>query len=508
MTTDRVPDCSKIVNENNERGQSMKLSHDLTTNPPFGLPTRSARRFVAAAAIAAVAQAALAGRTVNPVLPLWEHVPDPEPRVYDGRLYIYGSRDLPGGWEFCLDDYVVWSAPLADLSDWRCEGVSFRKTDDPENPDGNDVLYAPDVVRGLDGRYYLYYQRNESNDGNAAPLGVALSEKPSGPFKFLGYVHHADGTRYNAKKGDCAFDPSVLIDGGRVWLYTGFASSGARVCELKPDMLTICSEAKTIVPHRSQTSGTSFAGHGFFEASSARKIDGKYFFVYSSEKMTELCYATSDAPDGPFVFRGVLVDNGFGNNQGGLVEIGGEWYIFYHRHTYAGMFSRQCCVERLTRLPDGGFAKAECTSQGLGGPLPATGCYPAAITCDIRDRGKACVMQVGEGKDAAVFVQISKTGAVLGFRNFNFKDVKTLGVEMRGWTTGTVEVRTDPNGPVLGRITTQRGKDWHFSRGEVNLPDGVHPLYLTLNWKCVCGPAHLRAIEFASDTRRERSECR
>ena len=92
----------------------------------------------------------------NPYLPLWEHIPDGEPHVFEDRLYVFGSHDLENGNEFCEQDYVSWSAPLDDLSDWRYEGVIYRKDQDPYNVNVLP-LYAPDVVQGRDGRYYLYY---------------------------------------------------------------------------------------------------------------------------------------------------------------------------------------------------------------------------------------------------------------------------------------------------------------------------------------------------------------
>ena len=94
---------------------------------------------------------------VNPYLPLWEYVPDGEPHVFGDRVYLYGSHDRFNGYNFCLNDYVGWSAPVTDLSDWRYEGVLYRRTQDPRNADGRQCLYAPDVARGPDGRYYLYY---------------------------------------------------------------------------------------------------------------------------------------------------------------------------------------------------------------------------------------------------------------------------------------------------------------------------------------------------------------
>ena len=94
----------------------------------------------------------------NPYLPSWEYVPDGEPRVFGERLYVYGSHDAFNGPDFCVNDYVGWSAPLDDLSDWRCEGTIYRATQDPKNKDGKMHMCAPDCVRGTDGRYYLYYQ--------------------------------------------------------------------------------------------------------------------------------------------------------------------------------------------------------------------------------------------------------------------------------------------------------------------------------------------------------------
>ena len=93
----------------------------------------------------------------NPYLPSWEYLPDGEPRLFGDRVYVYGSHDRFNGRIFCMNDYVCWSAPANDLSDWRCEGVIYRRNQDPKNPLGLRLLFAPDVVQGTDGRYYLYY---------------------------------------------------------------------------------------------------------------------------------------------------------------------------------------------------------------------------------------------------------------------------------------------------------------------------------------------------------------
>ena len=92
----------------------------------------------------------------NPFLPLHEYIPDGEPHVFGNRVYHYGSHDKEGGYTFCMQDYVVYSAPVDDLTALKYEGVTYRASQDPNYPKMK-YMYAPDVVQGNDGRYYLYY---------------------------------------------------------------------------------------------------------------------------------------------------------------------------------------------------------------------------------------------------------------------------------------------------------------------------------------------------------------
>ena len=66
----------------------------------------------------------------NPYLPSWEYIPDAEPYVFGDRIYIYGSHDRFNAPIFCMNDYVCWSAPVDDLSNWSYSGVIFRKNQD------------------------------------------------------------------------------------------------------------------------------------------------------------------------------------------------------------------------------------------------------------------------------------------------------------------------------------------------------------------------------------------
>ena len=93
----------------------------------------------------------------NPYLPLHEYVPDGEPHIFDGRVYIYGSHDAADAKVYCPGNYVTWSAPVNNLRDWRYEGEIYRRDQDPSNSNDKMQLWAPDVTKGPDGRYYLYY---------------------------------------------------------------------------------------------------------------------------------------------------------------------------------------------------------------------------------------------------------------------------------------------------------------------------------------------------------------
>ena len=137
------------------------------------------------------------GIAVNPYLPSGEYIPDAEPHVFGDRVYIYGSHDRFGAPIFCVNDYVTWSAPVEDLSDWRYEGVIYKKNQDPKNKLGLRLLFAPDVTLGADGRFYMYYAFDFMGI-----MGVAVADSPVGPFEFYGHVHHKDGTLWGRKKGD------------------------------------------------------------------------------------------------------------------------------------------------------------------------------------------------------------------------------------------------------------------------------------------------------------------
>ena len=460
----------------------------------------------------------------NPYLPGWEYVPDGEPRIFNGRLYVYGSHDRFNGKGFCLNDYVCWSAPLDDLGNWRYDGVIYRKDQDPKNPKGKMNMNAPDVVQGPDGRYYLYYQLAVLTCSS-----VAVSDRPEGPYEFYGYVEK-NGTPYGEKKGEpFCFDPGVLVDDdGRVWLYVGFSPApgfmkkimaargnvieGGYCVELAQDMKTVISEPTLVIPGPSASEGTDFAGHGFYEASSPRKINGKYYLTYSSILSHELCYGVSDYPDRDYRYGGTLVSIGdvglegrteplnyTGNTHGGMVQIGEQWYIFYHRQTNKQKCARQACAEKITILPDGSIPQAEITSCGLNPTaLRGQGRYEARIACNLwakegtfpylktfeKDRKKLhpYFTQSGEDRegDGDQYIANMRNGATAGFKYFDFRDLKKICVTVRGKGKGQMAVRLNPESAPIAIFSLFPGEQWGTFTGIVNTEvNGVHPLYFT-----------------------------
>lgn len=469
----------------------------------------------------------------NPYLPLWEYVPDGEPHVFGEHVYLYGSHDAFGGKKFCPNDYVCWSAPVTDLTDWRYEGVIYRKTQDPRMTDGRHELWAPDVVQGKDGRYYLYY----CPDDKIKSIGVAVCDTPAGQYAFYGLVKDAKGGVLGERPGDTIqFDPGVFIDGGEIYLYSGNGPRTKKeigkepkasvVMTLCDDMVTLKTEPKKLLPLLGESEGTGFEGHEFFEASSIRKIGGRYYLVYSSLTNHELCYAVSDRPDGGFRYGGVVVSNCdlfpgkegkplncFGNNHGGLELINGKYYIFYHRETNRSICSRQGGAEAVTILPDGSIPQVELTSCGLnGGPLKAEGTYSAGIACNLYGKltptyshpmammnRHPYITQDGPdydpekgGTPPRSYIANGKDGLVAGFKYFDLTGAERITVRVRGSARGTLYVRTDPKGETLAELGLSPSKDWKAYSATLRSCAGTHPLYL-----CYVGKGKLDILDFS-----------
>ena len=327
----------------------------------------------------------------NPYLPLWEHIPDGEPYVFEDpdnpgkqRVYIYGSHDSRIT-DYCGRELVVWSAPVEDLAHWRYDGeilkVDKNGNGEPFDSAGTaDVLFAPDVtfVTAADGKktYYLY-----PNDQAGGRNGlIAKSDRPDGPFEVCNWSKE----NANTNDGVLQFDPAVFVDDdGRVYGYWGFEHSyGA---ELDPATMATVKPGTKVVDGM-VSSKNEPGDFRFFEASSIRKIKDKYVFIYSRwtkngefglpDTNYTLAYAYSDKPLGPWTYGGTIIDGRgreinekgdtiasgcvSGNTHGSICEINGQWYVFYHRQTGLDEFARQAMVAPITvNVQEGPGGKVE-----------------------------------------------------------------------------------------------------------------------------------------------------
>ncbi len=453
--------------------------------------------------------AAFTASAGNPYLPLWEYIPDGEPYVFEDpdkpgeyRVYIYGSHDstITG---YCGREQVVWSASVDDLTNWRYDGIIFESKTDAEGkllfPDGRgDVLFAPDVaeVIGEDGKktYYLF----PNTQGERSNM-IAKSDRPDGPFEVCNW----DPNDPRKTVGMFGFDPGVLVDDdGRIYGYWGFDNSYG--VELDPDTMASPKPGATVV--KDMVSGRNQEGpFRFYEASSMRKVEDKYVFVYS--RWTEdgefglpgsnytLAYAYSDNPLGPFTYGGTIIDgrgrdtdlNGKpivtatsdGNTHGSIIKIKDQWYVFYHRQCGDDEYSRQAMVAPIdVAVVDGKvlISEGEYTSEGFEingmdpfrrrsagiacyytGPRPATAQYPkkifsgsyveaSRINIDMSDA--EAVRAAQEDINVNTNPVINNTdGSVVGYKYFNFDNIRKareLSVNLTpNGISGTIDIYID-----------------------------------------------------------------
>ena len=353
----------------------------------------------------------------NPYLPLWEHLPDGEPRVFEDpdhpgkyRAYIIGSHDITYS-GYCGNDIRMWSAPVEDLSQWKDEGPIFSWYVDGQW----DTMFAPDLVETTDRKtgkktYWLY---PHSRGWRRVPM-VCKGDRPNGPFTPVNLTK--DG-RQCLPGSLIDFDPSVFIEnitdkkdpdydkGFRAYVFYGFQHSTA--CELDQNTMYSMRPGTQLhdyfIPASARygvvrdPEGTTYPAlykgqnpgdFNFFEASSIRQVGNKYVMVFSGysgpdyglgSTNSALRYAFGDSPLGPWRSGGVLVDsrgvvenedgshlmttNAAHNTHGSLQQINGQWYVFYHRPPRGFGNARQPMVApvKITwdkkSVADGGIVK-------------------------------------------------------------------------------------------------------------------------------------------------------
>jgi len=299
---------------------------------------------------------------------------DPSGHVWEGRLYVYASHDVPtdvpaddDGSQYDMRDYHVLSldrfgGPVTD------HGVALDVEDVPW---AEKQMWAPDAAH-RDGTYYLYFPAR-TPDG-VFRIGVATSSDPGGPFV----------AEPEPIPGAYSVDPAVLTDadgasylyfggllGGQLQRYDGDEYTGRdvypaddepaigpRVARLSDDMLGLAEPSREVVVlDETGVPLTQGDPRRFFEASWTFVSGGTYVFLYSTGATHRLAYATGDSPYGPFTYRGTVLEPVQGwTTHGSVVEWDGDWYLLYHSSARSGRDNlRDVRMVRLERGPDGSF---------------------------------------------------------------------------------------------------------------------------------------------------------
>lgn len=289
---------------------------------------------------------------------------DPSAHVFEGRLYIYPSHDRETdiadndlGDQYDMVDYHVFSMDQVDgpVTD---HGVALALEDVPW---AGKQLWAPDAaLKG--GQYYLYFPARDKQ--GLFRIGVAVSNRPEGPFK----------AEPNPIPGSYSIDPCCFMDDdGRAYLCFGGIWGGQlqrwpgnqydpageeptggapairpRIAELNPDMKTFAGSVRElqILDENGQPLRADDHDRRYFEGPWMHKYNGVYYFSYSTGDTHYLVYATSNSPWGPFTYRGRILEPVIGwTTHHSIVGYKGHWYLFHHDASLSGGVNHLRCVK-------------------------------------------------------------------------------------------------------------------------------------------------------------------
>ena len=279
---------------------------------------------------------------------------DPTARVFEGKVYLYPSHDIISPVEperkwFSMADYHVFSSE--DLVNWTDHGMILSQENVPwGNPEGYS-MWAPDCVY-KNGKYYFYFP-NAPKEGRGFAIGVAVADKPYGPFT----------PEQKPIEGVGGIDPCVLVaSDGSAYLY--WSGMGLRGAKLADNMLELDGESVRLDENLPA---------GFKEGPFIFERNGKFYLTYPwvQDRTETLAYAMSDKPLGPYEFKGIIMaqsPSACWTNHHSLVEYKGEWYLFYHHNDYSPQFdkNRSVRIDKVIFNEDGTIQPVTPTLRGVG----------------------------------------------------------------------------------------------------------------------------------------------
>lgn len=397
---------------------------------------------------------------------------DPTARVFEGKLYVYPSHDIPSPIDrlkewFCMADYHVFSSE--NLTDWTDHGVILSQENVPWVAPESYSMWAPDCVY-KNGKYYFYFPSTPKGEGmRGFNIGVAVADKPYGPFT----------PQASPIKGVMGIDPCVLVDkDGQAYIY--WSGRGMSVAKLKENMLELATEPVQI----------SGLPEGFKEGPFAFERNGKYYFTFPwvKDKTETLAYAMGDSPMGPFEFKGIIMDEspvGCWTNHHSLVEYKGQWYLFYHHNDYSPEFdkNRSIRADSLFFNPDGTIQKVIPTLRGVG-LTDARKEIQLDRYSRLSDKGAAIDYLNQANKFEGWKTLLSTDGAWVQYNRVDFGSQAPRKVKARVLSAsgGTLQIRIDgADGTVIAEVKVPKGNQWMEIEAPVRSgKSGIHDLYVSL----------------------------
>jgi len=410
----------------------------------------------------------------NPLI-LDQFTADPSARIFEGKVYLYPSHDIPckegqGRIGFCMADYHVFSSD--NLIDWTDHGVIVSQNNVQWADSTKYAMWAPDCIF-RDGKYYFYFPaitNNKSSIGGTKAIGVATSDKPYG--QFTPEPEHIAGIT--------GIDPNPFIDkDGQAYLY--WASKGQLIkAKLKNNMKELASEPKIIEELPA----------GFKEGPYLFERNGIYYltFPYVIDSTETLAYAIGKNPMGPFKYEGVIMDQSPAacwTNQQSIIEYKGQWYLFYHHNDLSPNFDKNRSVraDYLFFNKDGTIQKVIPTLRGVG-ITNAKNKIQIDRYSAISEKGASISYLDTLNKHEGWKTTLSKKGAWIQYNSVDFgKNLKSINIKASSETGGAIDILIDKaDGPPVAHIKIAKDTDWELLNSVLSeIPSGIHNLIILQN---------------------------
>jgi hypothetical protein len=402
---------------------------------------------------------------------------DPSARVFEGKVYLYPSHDIPPvvgktrpDW-FCMEDYHVFSS--SNLTEWTDHGVILDQTQIPWANPAAYSLWAPDCIY-RNGKYYFYFPvpLKDTTKGRGFSIGVAISDKPYGPFT----------PEPESIQGVRGIDPNVLIDkDGQAYLY--WSARNIFVAKLKENMIELESEPLIIA---------NLPDKGLKEGPFVFERNGIYYLTFPHvENVTErLEYAIADNPMGPFEMVGVIMDEsptGCWTNHHSIIEYENQWYLFYHHNDLSPHFdkNRSTRIDSLFFNDDGTIKKVIPTLRGVGLTDASDKIQIDRFSIKSNNGSSVDFLDTLNRFDGWKTILDSEK-AWVQYNSVYFDSIieyKSVEIRASSKTGAIVQVRLDNlEGPLIAEVEMPKVGEWTtITSPLLKYKDGIHNLIIQLN---------------------------